>query len=347
MGNHFLVLRDEVAGQSQGAVVPLVGDFRSGVHRGKFNPIDGQLYVSGLAGWGSYTPDDGCFERVRFTGEPVQLPCSFHVHQNSVIIGFTQPGSPEQVKDLSQQFAQTWNYRYGPAYGSQEFAPSHPGVVGHEVLSIEGIHVIDADTIFVEMPDIQPVNQLHFLLRVDAGRPQELFVTAHQLDKPFSKFEGYQPTEKTVAAHPLAVDLALLGRSIPNRWTTARPDSVPLAISAGKNLTFSTRTLKAKRGQEIQLTFDNPDVVPHNWVLVRPGSLQRVGELSNKFVADPVALLHQCVPKSRDVLVYTDIVDPSKQFTIYFRAPKRPGRYPYLCTFPGHWMVMNGELIVE
>ena len=44
---HFLVLRDEVAGQLQGAVVPLVGDFRSGVHRGRFSPADGQLYVSG------------------------------------------------------------------------------------------------------------------------------------------------------------------------------------------------------------------------------------------------------------------------------------------------------------
>jgi len=24
-----------------------------------------------------------------------------------------------------------------------------------------------------------------------------------------------------------------------------------------------------------------------------------------------------------------------------------PGRYPYLCTFPGHWKLMNGVLIVE
>jgi azurin len=32
---------------------------------------------------------------------------------------------------------------------------------------------------------------------------------------------------------------------------------------------------------------------------------------------------------------------------IYFLAPTEKGRYPYLCTFPCHWMVMNGELIVE
>jgi azurin len=48
-----------------------------------------------------------------------------------------------------------------------------------------------------------------------------------------------------------------------------------------------------------------------------------------------------------DVLVYTDIVGPQDQFVISFRAPATPGRYPYLCTFPGHWMVMNGEMIVK
>jgi len=35
------------------------------------------------------------------------------------------------------------------------------------------------------------------------------------------------------------------------------------------------------------------------------------------------------------------------RITISFRAPAEPGRYPYLCTFPGHWMIMNGDLIVE
>ena len=24
-----------------------------------------------------------------------------------------------------------------------------------------------------------------------------------------------------------------------------------------------------------------------------------------------------------------------------------PGEYPYLCSFPGHWMLMKGEMIVE
>jgi azurin len=88
-------------------------------------------------------------------------------------------------------------------------------------------------------------------------------------------------------------------------------------------------------------------VVPHNWALIKPGTLARFGDLANKVIAEPDAALRHYIPKSADLIAYTDIVDPQEQFTIHFRAPSEPGRYPFLCTFPGHWMVMNGEMIVE
>ncbi len=346
-GSHFLVLRDEVGGQPQGAVIPLAGEFRSGAHRARFHPKDGQLYVSGMSGWGSYTPDDGCFHRVRYSGERVQLPRSFHLHENGVLLSFTQPVGASQFADLKNHFAQVWNYRYGPGYGSPELAPSHPGVVGHEALEITGIHVIDEKTIFVEMPELQPVSQLHLLLQVDAGEPQEIFITANRLDKPYTQIPDYQPNAKVIAAHPMSVDIAMLGKTLPNPWGQRRPADAKLELAAGKNLTFSTRVLRVKAGQSVKLTFNNPDVVPHNWVLIKPDTLTRVGELSNKLVADPAAVLRQYVPKSSDIIAYTDIVPPQQDFSIYFQAPQEKGRYPYLCTFPGHWMVMNGELIVE
>jgi azurin len=112
-------------------------------------------------------------------------------------------------------------------------------------------------------------------------------------------------------------------------------------------LTYATRSFTAKPGEAIALTLVNPDVVPHNWALIKPGTLQTVGELSNRLISDPEAVAMQYVPRSEQVIAYTDIVDPSAEFTIYFRVPDQPGRYPYLCTFPGHWMVMNGEMIVE
>lgn len=349
MGTHFLVLRDQVDGQDQGAVMPLPGEFRSGAHRAATNPADGQLYVSGMAGWGSYTPDDGCFHRVRYTGKSMQMPVRFHVHENGVLIEYQEPIDSEVIRSAKSHYAQAWNYRYGPGYGSPELAPSHPNVVGHEAIEITCVHPLDEKTIFVEMPDLQPVNQLHLLLKVDAGSEQELFVTVHKLDQPFTDIPSYQPREKVIAAHPLMRDLALLGNRKPNPWHKKPESAVDrnLQLDAGKNLTYSTAELKASAGELIELTFVNPDVVPHNWVLLNPGTLATVGDLANKLVADPEAALNQYVPKSDDVLAYTDIVDPKKQFTIYFQAPEKPGRYPYFCSFPGHWMVMNGVLVVE
>jgi putative heme-binding domain-containing protein len=348
-GTYALVLRDEVDGQTQGAVVPMPGDFASGPHRGRFHPLDGQLYVTGMAGWGTYTHEDGAFERVRYTGGRVQLPVGFHAHENGVMLRFSQPLDTKIASEAANQFAQVWNYRYSGAYGSAEYAPSHPGLVGHDRLPITGSKIVgDGRSLFLEMPDLQPVNQLHLRLRVDAGKPCELFATVNALDKPFADFPDYQPVAKTVAAHPLLADMVTLSKPAPpNPWRDAIADAHPVMIEAGKNLTFATRTVAVPAGKPIKLTFTNPDVVPHNWVLLKPGSLLHVGEAVNRLVADPEAALRQYVPPSDDVVAYTDIVPPGEKFTIYFRAPETPGRYPFLCSFPGHWMVMNGQLIVE
>ncbi len=347
-GSHFLLLRDEVHGQPQGGVVPLAGEFRSGAHRGRFNPADGQLYVSGMTGWGTYTVADGCLQRVRYTGDPVQLPCGFHVHENGILLRFTRPVERGLVAKLDSHFAQCWNYRYSAGYGSPEFSSRHPGARGHDPLAITGAHVLgDGRSLFVEIPELQPVNQLHLHLGIEKAAPCDLFLTVHKLDVPYTDLPGYRTVKKTIAAHPILSDIALAAKRVPNPFRKRIPNARAVKISADKNLTFDTRSFSVKPGEAIALTFINPDVVPHNWVLVKPGTLDRVGDLANKIVADPEAAARNYVPDSRDVITYADIVGPQEQFTIYFKAPMEKGRYPYLCTFPGHWMVMNGQMIVE
>jgi len=346
--SHFLILRDEVDGQMQGAAVPLVGDFRSGVHRGRFNQKDGQLYACGMYGWGVYAPDDGCFQRVRYTGDPVQLPSQFHVHRNGILVQFTQPLSREYVENVENHFAQCWNYRYSSGYGSREFSPSHYGAPGHDPVSIASVKALpDGRSLFLEIPELQPVNQLHLHLGIEKGRTCDLFVTVHRLDVPFRDLPNYREVPKTIAAHPILKDLAYAAKRVPNPWRTPIPKSRDVAMEAGKNLTFATPTIRVKAGEPIKLTFMNPDVVPHNWVLIKPGKLQQIGQLTNQMIADPEAVVKHYVPASPDVLAYTDIVSPRERAIISFRAPAEKGRYPFLCTFPGHWMVMNGEMIVE
>ena len=89
------------------------------------------------------------------------------------------------------------------------------------------------------------------------------------------------------------LDLAMLGKTIPNPWRKELADATPIQITTGLNLTFAPRELKVKAGQPVKLTFINPDAVPHNWVLIQPGKLLEVGDLTNKMVADPAAVFRQ------------------------------------------------------
>lgn len=345
---HFLVLRDEVARQFQGAVVPLVGDFRSGVHRGRFSPADGQLYVSGMNGWHVYGVDDGCFQRVRYTGGTVQQPLQFHAHRNGVLLRFSAPLDRTVAADVKNHFAQCWNYRYGDSYGSPELSPSHYGTVGHDPLPIRSVTVLsDGQSMFLEIPDIQPVNQLHLHVAVGSGVTRDVFATVHALDEPFRDIPNYLEVTRPVAAHPILRDVAMMKAAVRNPWLKKVERARPLSIEAASNLAYKTPELRAKPGETLALTFVNPDVVPHNWVLAKPGTLATVGTLADALITDPEAVARHYVPKTDDVIAYADITEPGKSQTIYFSVPNTSGRYPFLCTFPGHWKLMNGLLIVE
>ena len=349
-GTAMMVLRDQVGDQWQGAVVPLPGEYRSGVHRAHLNPRDGQLYLSGMNGWGSYTSDAGCFQRLRYTGEDIQFPTGFHVHANGVAIRFRKPIQSDDVGNPLPHFAQCWNYRYSPGYGSKEYSVLHAPMIGHDCLPISSAHVMDQGrTLFLEIPDLQLCSQLHLRVQIDNGAdPQELFATVNAMDTDRVDIPNYQARKgKAMLAHPMIRDIEWLKRSVPNPWRTRLPDARMVRIESRENLQFSTRILEATAGEILKLTFGNPDVVPHNWALVKPGSLEKIGDLTNRLVNDPDAFLRHYVPDSQDVICYTDIVEPKGEGSIYFRVPNEPGRYPYLCTFPGHWMVMNGELVVK
>jgi putative heme-binding domain-containing protein len=350
-GTAFLLLEDEVGGQLQGAVVPLPVSFRSGSHRGRFHPSDGHLYVSGMNGWGSYTPDPGCLERIRFVQPAdhaaVQMPVGFHVHDNGVVVRFAEPVDASVAADPARQFAQCWSYRYGGGYGSPEFSTQHEGVLGHDHLPIRSCHVFDEGrSVFYEIPEIEPVNQLQLCLETASGQLADLIITVNALDTSFAGGMA-APRETPVRLHPMLSDIARLGAREPNPFAEPIAEARAIEIVVGPNLSYLPRELTASPGEPLAVTLINPDVVPHNWALAATGSLSAIGEAVNRLIADPEAVARQYIPDTEQVLAYTDIVPSGERQTIYLTAPNATGRYPFLCTFPGHWMVMNGELVVQ
>lgn len=344
-GSAWLVMRQQVNGVWQGGAVRIANAFDSGPEGARFNPKDGQLYVNGMQGWGSYTPKDGCFQRVRFTGSKTPVPIGFEARDNGVLIRFNEPVDAKVAGDASKHFAQCWNYHYSAAYGSPEYSVKYGDTPGHDPLVVRSAQVLDGGkTLFLEIPQIIPASQIHLHVGVTAERAHDIFLTAHALAPAFTEFPGYTKIVKT--NHAAQIGMTAPAASKPNPWAKGKPGR-EIVIEAALGLQYVQKELKAKAGEPLTLTFNNPDVVPHNWMLAKPGTLQVVGNLANLMITDPQGLAKHYVPDSSDVIVYTDMTNPKASFTIHFTAPKEKGEYPYLCTFPGHWMVMNGVLKVE
>jgi plastocyanin len=247
--------------------------------------------------------------------------------------------------DPARHFAQVWNYRYGAGYGSDEYSTRHEGLRGHDHLPITAVQVLSGGrSLFVEIPEIQPVDQLQLLVATNPGVEHDLVITANRLDGPMS---GAQERTLPLLPPPLMFDTARALNTKPNPFSVPSKEvTAKVEVTVGANLSYLPRQLTVRAGDVVELTFVNPDSVPHNWALIKPGTLSRVGAAVNALVTDPEAAARQYLPESEDVIAWTDLTPPAGKVQIWFRVPEEPGRYPFLCTFPGHWMAMQGELVV-
>jgi uncharacterized protein len=109
---------------------------------------------------------------------------------------------------------------------------------------------------------------------------------------------------------------------------------------------YDKTELTVKAGAIVRIVFKNSDNMQHNVLLLRPGTIEAVGAMADKFLTDPQAMARQYVPETPNVLASTPLVNPGETHDLRFTAPSTPGRYPYVCTFPGHWRMMQGTLIV-
>ena len=131
-----------------------------------------------------------------------------------------------------------------------------------------------------------------------------------------------------------------------------RPETVEVRISCEpERMLFTTRQFTVKPGQPVKLVFTNPDATDHNLVITQPGAMADVGMAANEMARDPQNATSDFLPTSqRDrILEATPMIGPTRKSLVHvlrFEAPSEPGVYPYVCTFPGHWIVMNGQMVV-
>ncbi len=99
-------------------------------------------------------------------------------------------------------------------------------------------------------------------------------------------------------------------------------------------------------GRSVQVVLENEDLMPHNLVITRTGKLKEVALAGAELGTTPGLDGKLYVPDSPDVLFSTGMVNAGKREVLTFTAPTEPGEYPYVCSFPRHWMRMYGVMVV-
>ncbi len=163
------------------------------------------------------------------------------------------------------------------------------------------------------------------------------------------------PTAPAASAPTTTAPVAAVAAAptAPASAPAAAGDVVVVNIKPGtaNPMSYDTPSFSVKAGQKVKLTFtnDNP-VAPlqHNLVLGHLGSKDKLIALSNGMMANMVAAMAKgFIPEDPAVFVHTKLLNPKESETLEFNAPAEKGDYPYMCTFPGHSLIMNGTMKVE
>lgn len=120
-------------------------------------------------------------------------------------------------------------------------------------------------------------------------------------------------------------------------------DQVIEIESLGNQMKYNVIQIKAKPNTKIKINFinnANMEIMKHNIVVLNDASkIDEVGTAALK--------AENNVPDHPSIIAASDMIGPGESTELVVNIPNEPGIYPYICTFPGHYQVMKGEIIVE
>ena len=169
------------------------------------------------------------------------------------------------------------------------------------------------------------------------------------------KFEIYRDGQRLSQFQPTAAyavgpeSVPIQADIIPRDGTliVSRPDDVPVGLSllweAGPAGEYELETTRLQpRERPYILNVELARLTRRELGHRHPAPARRRERVGPRRLA-PV------VRESSDVVAATKLLENGQSETIRIgpNAIREEGLYEYVCTFPGHWMVMNGQMIVE
>ncbi len=336
------VFQEKVNGVYQGICFPFVEGFSSGVLRMEWAPDDKSLYVGMTSrGWASTGPEMFALEKLTWSGKvPFEMK-KVEVQQDGFRITFTEPVDPVTAPQVNSYAITDFTYKYHQTYGSP--------VTNQQKRTINSIAVAD--------------DGMSVRLTIDKFRPGYIYeikapgvksATGKDLLHNFGYYTLNEipgggtivQTDSEASVSEATAEAEALTKRVnemPASWNNKA--DVTLTIGTEPGLKFDTRLLIVEAGQKVKLVFDNNDDMLHNFVIVNPNKADAIGQAALDLGLEGQELGY--IPTNDDVLFHTDLLQPGTSETIYFVAPEKPGNYQFVCTFPGHHLVMRGVLKVE
>ncbi|MED6314269.1 MAG: hypothetical protein VX704_04475, partial [Verrucomicrobiota bacterium] len=168
-GYVYLIMKEKVNGRTQGGVVRIPDfDFPTGVMRGRFHPIDGQLYACGLFGWAGNKTRPGGFYRLKHIGKPVHVPIAINAIKEGVSLTFTHELDPETAADPESYLVKRWNYKRTRNYGSRDYKAD--GSQGRDNAKVTGVKISkDKKSVLLQIDDMKPIMQMQIEYKIDTS----------------------------------------------------------------------------------------------------------------------------------------------------------------------------------
>jgi len=128
-------------------------------------------------------------------------------------------------------------------------------------------------------------------------------------------------------------------------WTVPSPPETITLTPEGDQMKFAQTEFTVQPGQTVTIVFENTASSPamqHNVVV-----LNSADEETTKRVGQAALNAPNYVPDDPAVIAATDVAKPGGTTEVTFTAPETPGEYTYVCTYPGHYVTMQGTMVVE
>lgn len=124
---------------------------------------------------------------------------------------------------------------------------------------------------------------------------------------------------------------------------------VSITIEGNDTMQFDKKAFEVTEGQVVEITFKNVGKLPkeamgHNLVILKPGTAGPAFAMAG--VTNKETYLPTDEDNAGKIVAATKILGPGEEEKITFTAGEA-GEYPFICTFPGHFGVMNGVMTVK